>query len=346
MATVPIFQQGGENEGKIMRSSGVSYTWGIALCVGIGAMAYAFSTLIPLGSVPIAIVLGAIVGNTKRLNESQLKGITFSEKNLLSFAIALMGVNLDFQILNELGFQSVLLVVVGLVFTIAASLIISRVLKIDRKLGLLLGIGNGVCGSSAIAATEQIMGAKEEQVGLSVAVVNFLGIIGMFSLPVVAKFVLNWSDIHSGILVGNTLQAVGQVVGAGFSISEDAGQIATLIKMTRILMLFPLLVVLVLVFSGPRQGQGNTVKKTGKPFFIVGFILFSLLPTFDILSPDYIKIVSRISQYSLIVAMAGIGLKISLHTILKDGKSALVAGGLIFLVQVIFSSVMVGILFL
>ena len=136
-----------------------------------------------MGSVTIAILLGIIIGNSVNLGDRFKPGITFSEKQILSMAIALMGVNLNYVILGELGFRSIALIISAMGFTIAVSRFLAGTMKSTVPLALLVGIGSGVCGSSAIAATEGIIGADEEDVGLSVAIVNFLGTIGIFLLP-------------------------------------------------------------------------------------------------------------------------------------------------------------------
>ena len=231
-------------------------------------------------------------------------------------------------------------------FTISTSLFFGKLFKFKRKFALLLGIGNAVCGSSAIATTEKIIGSEDEEVGLSVAIVNFLGTIGIFLLPFIGTVILHFSKLKTGILIGNTLQAVGQVVAAGFSVSDISGQTATIVKMTRILMLTPLIIILILAFS--KNKKSNTEIKTKKnniPIFIIGFALFSLIPTFGLLPESIIKIISKISHYSLIIAMAGIGMKITFKSIAKDGKTALIIGSLTFLMQIIFSSTMILLLF-
>jgi len=321
-------------------------TWkGILLCLGLGLLAALLSGSIPIGAVAIAILLGIVVGNLGKPGESFGPGIGFCEKHLLSLAIALMGVNLDFGILEKLGLPSLLLVITGVMVSITAALGIGKVLGFDQKFALLLGIGNGICGSSAIAATEQIVGANEEEVGLSVAIVNGLGTLGIFLLPFLAKALFHFSDLFAGLLVGNTLQAVGQVVAGGFSISDAAGQTATIIKMARILMLFPLVFLLIFSFAGKTEAVGKggmaetrASKKPKIPLFILGFILFSLIPTFDLLPSKATTVIKTLSHYALVVAMAGIGLKITFSSILRDGKSALIVGTLVFMVQIAFSS--------
>ena len=295
----------------------------------------------PSAAVTIAILLGIVIGNGVNLGDQFKPGITFSEKQLLSVAIALMGVNLNYVILQELGLQSIGLIISAMGVTIVASIFLARRMKANVTLALLLGIGSGVCGSSAIAATEGIIGADEEEVGLSVAIVNFLGTIGIFLLPFLGVTVLGFNDIGAGVLIGNTLQAVGQVTAAGFSVGEVAGQTATVIKMGRILMLTPLILILLAAFpiaASVKPAKKRGISAKGFPLFIVGFILFSLIATFGLLPDTALEFLGAMGEYALIIAMAGIGLKITFSSILRSGRSALLMGSIIFLIQIVFVS--------
>jgi len=321
------------------------YAYGLILCILIAVVALFVGGYTPLGAVTIAIILGIVIGNLAKLGDGFEKGIKFSEKRVLPFAIALMGANLNYLILKELGYQSLLLVIAGIVVTLAASLFLAKMFAFDPKMALLLGIGNGICGSSAIAATEQIIGAEKKDVGISIAIVNFLGTVGMFLLPVIGTVFLKFDNLNSGLLIGNTLQAVGNVVAAGFSVSPLSGQTATIVKMARILMLTPVIFGLLYVLSSKARVDGNLKKINlfSIPAFIIWFILFSLIPTFSLLPKACMDIISTASHYALVVAMAGIGLKTTIASILNDGKSALLIGSLTFLVQIVFSS---GVIFL
>jgi len=326
----------------------VQTAYGVLLCVLIGILAVFLTNFVHTGAVPIAIIIGMAFGNTMKPTPIFSKGIVFSENQILSFAIMLMGINLNYLILEELGFESILLIIAAMVLTLASSIIIAMKFKFNKRFALLLGIGNGVCGTSAIAATKKIIGVKEEEVGLSVAIIHFLGTIGIFLLPFIGAVIFKFTNINSGILIGNTLQAVGHVAAGGFSLGEITGQTATIVKMARILMLTPIVIILIFIFSknGFRNSeQNNTDKKHAIPIFIGGFILFSIIPTFELLSQEQIDIVSNISQYALIVAMAGIGLKIKFVSIFRDGRAALLIGTLIFSLQIIFNTVMVYVLF-
>lgn len=319
---------------------------GLVLSLVIAIIAMAFSTFIPLGSVVLAILLGMLISNFVKLPDSFKPGITYAEKSILAFAIGTLGINLDFKVLGNLGISTLLIILLGMIVTIYSSILLARYFNIDKKFALILGIGNGVCGASAVGATKDIVKIDANQAGIAVAVVNLLGTIGMFLVPLIALF-FGLNDTQSGILVGNTLQAVGQAVAGGFSISEISGQTSTVVKMARVLLLTPLIVLLLIIYS---SGHENDEKKSFKsiikniPYFIFWFLFFSFMATLSILPDMLVNSISMISKYALIIAMAGIGLKISFSSIKEQGKSALMLASLVFCVQISFSLILLFVL--
>lgn len=317
---------------------------GIALSLVIAIFALAFSTFIPLGAVVIAIVLGMIIANIAKLPKSFSPGITYAEKSILAFAIATLGINLDFSVLSDLGFSVILIIVLGMMVTIYSTLFIASKFGIDKKFALILGIGNGVCGASAIGSTKDIVKVKPEEAGIAVAIVNFLGTIGMFLIPFIA-IVLGLNESDAGILAGNTLQAVGQAVAGGFAISDSAGENATIVKMGRVLMLTPLIVILLMVFHNEGDDEKKSFSSIVKniPQFIIWFIVFSILATVSIL-PDFIEVtISTLSKYALIIAMAAIGMKITISSLKQSGKNALVVASIVFVIQIVFTLLLLSI---
>ncbi len=311
------------------------YKYGLILSIIITLIAMFLSNFIAIGSVAIAIILGIIIGNSVKLSNRYNAGITYAEKTLLSFAIALMGINLDFSILAQLGIKTVVLVILSMILTIYSAIIIGKLYGVDKKLSLLLGIGNGVCGSSAISATAPIIKPQNSFIGLSVAIVNLLGTIGIFLVPFIAiSFGLN--DIDAGILIGNTLQAVGQVTAGGFSISADAGVSATTVKMGRVLLLTPLVLILIYIFN-KKSNSSDSSQKAKVPTFILFFILFSIISSFSLVDEQIKNIISNISHFTLIIAMSAIGLKIHFNSVKGEGKVALKIASLVFLIQIIFT---------
>ncbi|MEA1915841.1 MAG: putative sulfate exporter family transporter, partial [Campylobacterota bacterium] len=279
---------------------------GLTLSFTIAAIALFLAPFFPVGAVVIAILLGILIGNSVALKDTFTPGINYAQKSILAFAIALMGIDLDFSILIQLGNKTLVLIVLGMVLTIGTAIVLGRIFKIDTKLALLLGIGNGVCGSSAIGATAPIIKANKDFIALSVAVVNLLGTIGIFLVPFLA-ILFGLDHIDAGILVGNTLQAVGQVTAGGFSISDSAGISATAVKMGRVLLLTPLVFILIFLFHREKKELESGAKI---PLFIIFFILFSLLSSFSLVNESTKELISTLSHLSLVVAMSAIGLSI------------------------------------
>ncbi len=310
------------------------YIRGVLLTVALSIIAYFLAKFIPIGAVAIAIIIGIIVGNSIKFSKKYDKGVTFSEKSILSFSIALMGINLDFSILANLGIKSILIIIIGMVITIFSALLIGKLFKIDKKLALLLGIGNGVCGSSAISATAPIIHSNKENIGISIAIVNLLGTIGIFLLPAIA-LLFDLNELNSGLLIGNTLQAVGQVTAGGFSISELAGVSATTIKMGRVLLLTPIVFILIYLYSRNHKETKVETKRAKVPLFIIFFIIFSLISSFSLVSENIKEIIALISHFSLIIAMSGVGLKIHLSSIKSEGKKALIIASIVFFIQIV-----------
>ncbi len=319
---------------------------GILIATAIAMVAVLLSNYITIGSVAIAIIVGVFIGNTIKLDKKFSSGITYSEKTLLAYAIALMGINLDFNILLQLGFKTIALIAIALSVTLLSAIYLAKLFKFDTKFALMLGIGNGVCGSAAIAATKDVIKLDQEKVGLSVAIVNFLGTIGIFLVPLIGTYILTLDSVNNGVLIGNTLQAVGQVIAGGFSVDDTAGQTATIVKMGRVLMLTPL--IFVLIYFMNKQVKNISSARTTKleiPGFVIGFVIFSIIATIGILPESIVSIVSITSKYLLIIAMAAIGLKINFKTIAQHGSTALLIGTLIFTIQIIFSGLAIILLF-
>jgi len=310
------------------------YISGLILTILISLCAIVLSSIIPIGSVAIAIILGIFIGNLVSIGSKFNDGITYAEKSILSFAIALMGINLDFTVLSQLGSKTLIIIVLGMIVTICSGIVLGKIFSIDKKLALLLGIGNGVCGSSAISATAPVIKPQKSFIGLSVAIVNLLGTIGIFLVPAIALAV-GLNDIDAGILIGNTLQAVGQVTAGGFSISNEAGISATTVKMGRVLLLTPLILILIYFFN--KQGSNQEKQKLSIPTFILFFILFSLISSFGLVNNSITTAISSLSHFTLIIAMSGIGLKIKFSSIKDDGKTALYIASIIFTIQIIFT---------
>lgn len=325
---------------------------GLLLTIAVALLARFISPYLgQIGSVTIAIILGMIISNTLSLSSHFSAGVKLSEKQLLSFAIMLLGFNLHLKSLAEIGLLPLIIIVIVQLITIMTGLWLGRLFGFNNKASLLLGVGNAICGSSAIAAVSPIIKADESDTGISIGVVNFLGTIGIFFLPPLAVKILGFNDLQSSTLIGGSLQAVGQVVAAGFSVSDSVGEVATVIKMARIAMLGPIILVISLLLNSKKNKASATHEKIDKkkllPPIIIWFLTFSIIRSladhfqvFSIITnyfgwPSFTPwgIISAISKFILTVAMVGIGMKIKFADLLKQGPKSLTIGALNFVVQ-------------
>ena len=328
-----------------------SYTRGLLASIAVAIVSITITQFISFSTATIAIIVGMIVGNIFysifHAEESQFKsGVKFAEKDLLMFAIALMGINLNFTMLANLGVKTILIIVLGMVFTIFMGVLLGKLFKLNPKLSLMIGIGNGVCGSSAIAATSSIAKVKSNDIGISIALVNLMGTIGIFLAPFLAHL-LGFSDIQAGVFTGNTLQAVGQAVAAGFSISDEAGHYATVVKMGRVLLLVPLVLILIYIAKKESMKEAEEVSQKGKigiPSFILWFVFFSVIASLGLLPKEVEILISSVSHYITLIAMSAIGLMIHFGTIIKSAGTAFKVSSVLFALQLMFSALLISML--
>lgn len=316
--------------------------YGIFLSCGIALLAMFLSGVIPIGAVAIAIIVGAVFGNSVNIPSKFNSGITFSEKVLLAVAISLLGIHLDFNVLTQLGLNTILLIIVALLATLTFTIYLSKKKKFEKDFGLILGIGNGICGSAAIAATKDIVKLDKEKSALAIAIVNLLGTVGLFILPLIG-LLFGLSDVELGILLGNTLQSAGHAVAAGFGVNETVGQSATIVKMGRILLLTPVILWLIYIVAKQNETEQEKTKKLQVPPFVIGFIFFSIIATTNILPQSIEDMIALVCKMTLLVAMSAIGLKISFKAIKESGWDAFVLAGYIFKFQILLSVILIAI---
>lgn len=324
--------------------------YGILLSIITGILAKLLSIFVPsFGSVTIAIFLGIIIKNLIMTSDKSNKGTKLIEKKLLPIAIMLLGAQLNFTILIDLGYKSILFIILLVCATILSGYFLASLFGFNKQFGLLLGTGNAVCGSSAIAASSQVLDVDEAEIGLSIAVVNLMGTIGIFLLPFISK-VLGFSDMNSGMLIGGSLQAVGQAVAAGFSVNESVGKIATIIKMGRVLTLGVVILIFEHINSRAKTktfDKSKTKKiKINIPYFIVGFFIISLISSFGLISNDAIVLISKIGKYLLLFSMSAIGLRINFKSLLLKGSNLLKFEIVIEFVQIMTAVSLIYLLFI
>ena len=306
---------------------------GLVLVFFISFIAKFISPYLQIGSVACAIIIGIIIGNIFGIKDNMKDGISFAEKKILSLAIVLMGAQLNASILDLIDYRMFFILVLVIATSLLSAFCLGKLFKMKSSLSILLGVGNGICGSSAIAASSSVTGSNEQETGISIAVINILGAFGIFLLPALITFFGIEGIYNQGLVIGGTIQAVGQVTAAGFIMGDEVGKFATLIKMVRILMLGPMILILGVLFKN-KKNKENKMSIFHVPGFILGFILLSILVSMNFIPQNFIGPLNNLSKYFLIIAMSAIGLNVSLSFILDKGLKVISVALITFLIQI------------
>lgn len=303
----------------------------LASLLAFSAIAVA-STSAFLSKTLLALVFGVVAGNLVNIPKYFSTGLKFVEKDLLEVSIVLIGFGFQLSTLRELGLSTFLFLALSVVLILVFAIFIGQRMNCKPGLSLLMGAGSAICGSAAIAATAPLIKAKEEEIGLSLGIVNFLGLVGVISLPLVATFMgLNPAD--SGILIGGVLQSLGHVIAASYSLSTDIGDFATVVKMGRILLLIPLLVGLFL-FNKYRRNQAETQTKIKFPYFILFFTASVLISQLNKIPVEVNEGLAYLGDVFLCIAMVAIGIKIRFKQLVQISGKGVILGGILFLTQI------------
>ena len=303
---------------------------GLLLAAGLAFLAIYLSEFSDyLGAALTALALGVVLGNTGMLNERFDTGFRFTEKRVLEAAIVLIGFGLNARIFSSLGWSTWLFVAGSVIATLFVALLIGRLMGLSRGLGALLGAGSAICGTAAIGALAPLLDSREEETGLSIGVINLLSTVGLVLLPVFSGLLAMEVD-ETGLLIGGVLQSMGHVIGAGFSIDNEVGAAATVVKMGRILFIIPLMVVAYFMSRGRSKGRGAK----GFPFFIPLFAAALALSQLPFFPAGWAEALADIGDFLLIMAMVAIGFKIRLKPLFRIAGPALVLGTLVFVFQI------------
>ena len=302
-----------------------------------------------LGAGTIAIFLGMLVGNLFLGQKVFQSGYKFSETNLLSYSIVLLGGTLSVTKLMELGFSGIIFVVIQMAITIVGTMYIGKKLGFSQNFRMLMASGNAVCGSSAIAATAPVIDANDDDKGITITIVNITGIFLMFLLPVLCGWLYNHEVVKTSAMIGGTLQSVGQVVASGEMVNEHVKEMAMIFKIVRVI----LLVVVVFTLGHIKHKTNHEIieeevsdVKKGKikiPWYVIGFFITCALFTVNIISPEVSSLFKAISNKLEIIALGAIGLRVNLRELIKQGKSVSLYALFVGLLQVVTAIILISI---
>jgi len=265
-------------------------------------------------------------------------GIDFAARRILRLGVALLGARITLEQLNGLGWINGGIIVAGVAATIGFGVTLSRVLGVDRRLGILTGGATAICGASAAIAIASVLPqdeTSERELVFTVAGVTVLSTFAMIVYPaIVSAFSLTPDE--AGIFLGGTIHDVAQVVGAGYSVSQETGDYAVLTKMLRVAMLLPVVMILSVVMHRGRAGATHGKRDPLLPRFLLGFVVLVIVGSVGWIPASLGTALSEVSRACLVIAIAAVGLKTSLLEIRKVGSRATLLLGMEALFLVVF----------
>jgi uncharacterized integral membrane protein (TIGR00698 family) len=305
---------------------------GVALCgavtIGASVLQALETSLIghpPLEALVLAILLGAVVRSCWTPGAGFRPGISFAAKMLLEVAVVLLGLSISAQAVIAVGPALLVGIVAVVTVAILASYSIGRALGLPQRMALLVACGNSICGNSAIAAVAPVIDAEPGDVAASIAFTAVLGVIVVLGLPLTIA-ALHLSLGQYGVLAGLTVYAVPQVLAATLPVGLLSTQIGTLVKLIRVLMLGPVVLVLSLLSHRLEARAGHAKLPRGKlkisklvPWFIVGFLVLAAFRSSGLV-PDAVQApTARAATLLTVLAMAGLGLGVDIREVARAG---------------------------
>ncbi|MGS3174361.1 YeiH family protein [Aeromonas sanarellii] len=249
------------------------------------------------------------------------KGIEFTARSVLRIGVALLGMRITLGQIAELGWMPVVLVVTLVVVTIGLSVVVAKWMGFQRLFGMLTGGATAICGASAalaLAASLPNHPQKERATLFTVIGVSVLSTLAMITYPMIARF-FELTPVESGVFLGATIHDVAQVVGAGYSMSTETGDVATVVKLMRVAMLLPVIVAAAMITR--MQGADGALDKRPPllPMFAVGFLVLACINSTGWVPAMVQSGVNDLSRWCLVIAIAAIGMKTQLKELASVG---------------------------
>ena len=303
------------------------YLPGVLLSFGIAAVSIFLGGLLPLiGSSVLAIVFGIVLNNSMKLPAMFQEGLSYSGKKLLQYSIIFLGFSMSIGQVSETGLSSLRISLITILIAFLAAYLAGRFFKMNRVLTILIGFGTAICGGSAIAAASPILEADEEEIALSISTIFFFNILAVFIFPFLGHL-LQMSDTFFGTWAGTAINDTSSVVAAGYTYSPSAGDLATIVKLSRALMIVPAcLIFAAFRYIKSKQSAQKTNLKQIFPWFIAWFVLASLVSSLGFLPAAVIPYTKFISQWLMAMALAAIGAKVSFKQFKQAGAAPLLTG--------------------
>lgn len=320
---------------NVWAAHGLRILPGLLLTLLIAAIAFGLR-LVPVLAIISPIMLAMLIGIAYRFFARQpawaVSGVLFSQRRLLRIAIVLLGLQLTVTQIIELGAIALIILTTTLIFTFIFTVQVGRFLDVDPKLAQLIASGTAICGASAVFAANEVVKGTEEDVTYAVACVTVFGTIAMLLYPLLPAL-LNLGPAEFGLWTGSSIHEIAQVVAASFQNGQIAGEFATIAKLSRVIMLAPLVIALDLL-TRRAQNNGQASDKSARrpfiPWFVVGFIVAVSVSSIVTIPVELKSHLMLMTTLLLAMALAAMGLQTDLANLRRKGFRPALLGALAF----------------
>jgi uncharacterized integral membrane protein (TIGR00698 family) len=321
---------------------------GLVMALCIAAVAKWLESLLPIhliGASVIALFIGMIINNFWKPNKLVAKGLKFTSKKVLKFAIILLGASLSIGTILHVGRMSLVVMCFTLLTCFGGGYFVGKVLGLNWKLSNLISAGTGICGGSAIAAIAPVIDAEDSDIAYAMSA-TFLFDMAMIVLFPIMGQALDLSDMAYGLWAGTAVNDTSSVVAAGYAFSEGAGDFATMVKLTRTLAIIPTVIIFALIEVNIKKKEAATAGNNGEvrthinffslfPWFIVGFLAVAVINSVGLIPEAVSAGAKSLSKFLMVAALGAIGLNTSFKEMSKSGIKPMIHGFIISALVVI-----------
>ncbi len=334
-----------ERARKIVKS-GAAFLPGILVSLIVAGGAKFLEGLLPIhliGASVIALFIGMFINSLHQPGKTMKKGIQFTSKKILKFAIILLGASLSVETIFTVGRMSLEVMIFTLLTCFGGGYLVGRMLGLNWKLSNLISAGTGICGGSAIAAIAPVVDAEDKDIAYAMSATFLFDMVMIILFPIMGHW-LGLSDMAYGLWSGTSVNDTSSVVAAGYAFSEAAGDFATMVKLTRTLSIIPTVFVFAFVNMHVKRKQmaqdAGSVKgkvKIGKvfPWFILGFLALAVINSTGFIPAAVSEGAKELSKFLMVAALAAIGLNTSFKEMKKSGVNPMIHGFIISLAVVV-----------
>lgn len=301
---------------------------GLLLAAAIALAALGLGRLAPLVGGPVfGIVLGILVRNLFAPSGQFTPGIQFAGKQILQWSIIALGFGLSLDQVARTGLESLSVTLVTITVAFLAAWGLGRALKVHDKLKILIGVGTAICGGSAIAAVTPILKPDEHDTAFAISTIFLFNLVAVLLFPLLGHL-LHLSDLGFGLWAGTAINDTSSVVAAGYSFSKEAGDYATIVKLTRATLIIPICLALAfaVAWREKKQGASDFSLKKIFPWFILWFLVASAVRTAGLVPAAIQPAIHMAAEFLIVVALTAIGLSANLRRMASTGARPILLG--------------------